>query len=92
MSFPVSLIAVLRVHRSLFHSFRALLLLLFSTLQSLHLSSPPLLTLLSHPAPTPPSTLSPFARSLALRPQASCVYISVVYFYKCQTVFLPSVY
>lgn len=31
-------------------------------------------------------------RSLGLRLQASCVYISVVYFYKCQTVFLPSVY
>lgn len=30
-------------------------------------------------------------RSVSL-PQASCVYISVVYFYKCQTVFLPSVY
>lgn len=32
-----------------------------------------------------------FARAVSL-PQASCVYISVVYFYKCQTVFLPSVY
>lgn len=31
------------------------------------------------------------ARSVSL-PQASCVYISVVYFYKCQTAFLPSVY
>lgn len=31
------------------------------------------------------------ARSVSL-PQASCVYISVVYFYKCQAVFLPSVY
>lgn len=31
-------------------------------------------------------------RALCLLPQASCVYISVVYFYKCQTAFLPSVY
>lgn len=29
---------------------------------------------------------------LCLLPQASCVYISVVYFYKCQTVFLAFVY
>lgn len=36
-------------------------------------------------------SLSYRARSFSL-PQASCVYISVVYFYKCQTVFLPSVY
>lgn len=32
-----------------------------------------------------------FTHAVSL-PQASCVYISVVYFYKCQTVFLPSVY
>lgn len=38
-----------------------------------------------------PSHIKPLARSFSL-PQASCVYISVVYFYKCQTVFLPSVY
>lgn len=91
MSFPVSLIAVLRFHRSLFHSFRALLLLLFFALQSLHLSSPSAAH--SPVAPRPNPSLYPLSvRWLALRPQASCVYISVVYFYKCQTVFLPSVY
>ncbi len=41
----------------------------------------------------PLSYINPLSltRSVSL-PQASCVYISVVYFYKCQTVFLPSVY
>lgn len=34
----------------------------------------------------------PFFTHAVSLPQASCVYISVVYFYKCQTVFLPSVY
>lgn len=41
---------------------------------------------------TPPSTLLPSICSLGLHPQASCVYILVVHFYKCQTVFLPSAY
>lgn len=36
-------------------------------------------------------TSAPFC-SLRLLPQASCVYISVVYFYKCQTVLRPFVY
>lgn len=45
--------------------------------------------------PSSPCLSSSFTlshRALCLLPQASCVYISVVYFYKCQAVFLPSVY
>lgn len=39
------------------------------------------------------SHINPLSHSCSVSlPQASCVYISVVYFYKCQTVFLPSVY
>lgn len=43
-------------------------------------------------APCLSSSFTLSHRALCLLPQASCVYISVVYFYKCQTVFLPSVY
>lgn len=86
MSFLVALI-VIRSHSSLFHSCRALLFffcnLSIFPLLSLHCS-------LSHR--TPPSPLLPSVPLLGLHPQASCVYILVVYFYKCQTVFLPSVY
>lgn len=60
----------------------------FFFLQSLHLLS--LHCSLSRR--TSPSPLPPSVPSLGHHPQASCVYILVVYFYKCQTVFLPSVY
>lgn len=43
-------------------------------------------------APCLSSSFTLSHRALCLLPQASCVYISVVYFYKCQTEFLPSVY
>lgn len=43
-------------------------------------------------APCLSSSFTLSHRALGLLPQASCVYISVVYFYKCQTAFLPSVY
>lgn len=71
-------------------------LLFFSCLIVFPIISPLPLFLLLIQAPCLSSSLSlshqPPFRSPGLLPQASCVYISVVYFYKCQTVFLPSVY
>lgn len=92
MGFHLSFFFILQFHHSLtspaLPSFFSCLIVLH------HLSIAPLFCfsfmlpaflslMLSHQPPFHP---------LHLLPQASCVYISVVYFYKCQTAFLPSVY
>ena len=101
MSFHLSFIFILQFHHSLAScalsplasilpslSFPALLFFIISPSLRYSVShSSSLLFFLSLSLSYQPT----LTRSVSL-PQASCVYISVVYFYKCQTVFLPSVY